>query len=148
MKTLLALVCTLLLIAPGSAQTSGAKKGTPKKVVPEKAEEPKIKGVVVARGERGFLGVEIVGSSFRIGFYDTEKKPIAPDVTRAVLRWDPKYKVGQERIVLNPGPDGKSLSSPRAIRPPYHFKLFITLLKEATEQEEPVAETHVIDFRD
>ena len=123
-----------------------AKKAEGKKADAKK-EEPKIPGVVIARGERGFLGVEIIGSAFKITFYDAKRQKIAPDVTRAVLRWDPKYKVGQERLVLNADADGKSLSSPRSIRPPYNFKLFITLLKEASESEEPVGETHVIDFR-
>jgi hypothetical protein len=187
MKTLLALVCSLTIAAPGFAQpaapspapadTAEVPKETPptttpkkspvritlptkaeekattkktetaKKAEPEKKEEPKINGIVVSRGEKGFMGVEIVGSSFKITFYDTKKKPIAPDVARAALRWDPKYKVGQERVILNPDADGKSLSNPRTIRPPYHFKLFITLVKEATEKEDPVGETHVIDFR-
>jgi hypothetical protein len=101
----------------------------------------------VSRGERGFLGVEIVAGSFKITFYDAKKKPIAPDVSRAALRWDAKYKVGQERLVLNPDADGKSLSSPKTIRPPYNFKLFVTLIKEATEGADPVGETHVVDFK-
>jgi hypothetical protein len=189
MKSLLALVCSLMIAAPGFAQSAASgqaeadtvqtpkdapAKTTPrkapvritlptkaeekaaapkkadatKKAEPAKKEEPKIKGVVVSRGEKGFMGVEIVGSSFKITFYDTKKKPIAPDVARAALRWDAKYKVGQERVILNPDPDGKSLSNPRTIRPPYHFKLYITLVQEATEKEDPAGETHVIDFRD
>ena len=102
---------------------------------------------MVPRGERGFLGVQIVNNTFKISFYDAKKKPVPPDVTRAVLRWDPKYKVGQERVVLNLSEDGKSLASPRSIRAPYNFKLRITLLKDATETEDPVGETLVIDFR-
>ena len=185
MKTLLALVCSLMIAAAGFAQTATVypapddtvatpeasaqsaqdapvrippptktgekprtkKADTARKAEPEKKEEPKIEGVVVPRGERGFLGVEIVGSSFKITFYDEKKKPKEPDVARAALRWDAKYKIGQERLVLNPDADGTSLSNPRSIRPPYNFKLFIVLVKDATEKEEPVSETHVIDFR-
>ena len=192
MKQLFALLCSLVILASGFAQTPAGtetvdtetrkeapKTTTPKstkapvrivippkdekaaakktdatkksdaakKGEPEKKEEPKIKGITVARGERGFLGVEIVNGAFKITFYDAKKKPVEPDVARAVLRWDPKYKVGQERIVLNPDADGKSLSAPRTIRPPYNFKLFITLIKEPSEKEDPVGETHVIDFR-
>lgn len=138
-------------ISPPVATTEKAlakKAEAAKKAESGKKEEPKIKGVVVPRGERGFLGVEMVEGTFKIAFYDAKKKPVEPDVTRAALRWDPKYKVGQERLVLNLDADGKSLSSPRIIRPPYNFKLFITLIKEATAKEEPVGETHVIDFRD
>jgi hypothetical protein len=113
----------------------------------KKKEEPIIKGVVVSRGERGFLGVEIVNGTFKISFYDAKKKPIAPDVVRAALRWDAKYKVGQERLILNPDAEGKALAAPKVIRPPYNFKLYITLIKEPTETENPVGESHVIDFK-
>ena len=186
MKMLLALVCSLVVVALGFAQPtpasptppaegaspevtpktpppkaavripppskaqvekSKAEKSAPKKAEPVVKEEPKIKGVAVPRGEKGFMGVEIVGGCFKISFYDLKKKLIPPDVARAALRWDAKYKVGQERLVLNPDADGKSLSSPKTIRPPYNFKLFITLIKEASEKEEPVGETHVIDFK-
>lgn len=188
MKTLLALVCSVVVVTLGSAQSAppaparsneatpateatpdttpktppvritppkqatdkpdAKKTEAPKKTAePKKKEEPKIEGIVVSRGERGFLGVEIVGGTFKITFYDTKKKKTAPDVARAALRWDPKYKVGSERLVLNPDGDGKSLSSPKAIRPPYNFKLYITLIKEATDAQEAAGETHVIDFR-
>jgi len=50
-------------------------------------------------------------------------------------------------LTLNPDSDGKSLSNPRTIRPPHNFKLYITLIKAETETEDPVGETHVIDFR-
>ena len=118
-----------------------------KKAEPEKKEEAKIKGITVPRGERGFLGVEIVNGAFKITFYDAKKKAVKPDVARAALRWDAKYKIGQERLVLNPDADGKSLSNPRTIRAPDNFKLYITLIKEATEKEDAVGETHVIDFK-
>lgn len=137
------------IVAPSktTAEKEKAAKQAPKKKEEKKKEEPKIKGIVVPRGERGFLGVEMVNGAFKITFYDAKKKPVAPDVARAALRWDPKYKIGQERLVLNPDADGTSLSNPKTIRPPYVFKLFITLLKDASEKEEAVAETHVIDFR-
>ena len=185
MKTLRALLVSVLLVTVGRAQTAATGtaaeepktpvvKPTPpptvrippptttkaatektapkktdgvKKAEPPKKEEPKIEGVEVPRGEKGFLGVQIVNGAFKISFYDAKKKPAAVDVARAVLRWDPKYKVGQERVVLNVDSDGKSLSSPKPIRPPYNFKLFITLIKEATEKEDNVGETYVIDFR-
>jgi len=141
--------------APGSsvkplsaAAKNAADKAPGKKAEPPSAEEPAtIEGMEVSRGERGFMGVQIVNGTFKIAFYDAKKKLIAPDVVRAALWWDPKYKVGRERVVLNLSGDGKSLSSPRAIRPPYNFKLFITLIKESTEAEDAAGETHVIDFR-
>src|SRR5688572_22866292 len=53
--------------------TATKKTETAKKAEPEKKEEPKINGIVVPRGEKGFMGIEIVGSSFKITFYDMKK---------------------------------------------------------------------------
>jgi hypothetical protein len=135
---------------PASGKTAPAGPTAPggKAADKGKKEEPaKIEGVEIARGEgKGYLGVQIVNSTFKINFYDAKKKPVAPDVARAALRWDPKYKVGEERVILNPSE--KSLASPKNIRPPYNFKLFITLFKEPAEGADPVvSENYVIDFR-
>jgi hypothetical protein len=123
-------------------------KASPGGKAAKKEEPPKIDGMEVARPGKGFLGVQIANGGFKINFYDAEKKPVPPDVARALLRWDPKNKVGQERLVLNPGAPF-ALSNPKVIRPPYTFKLFITLLKEgaADGAESPVGESYVIDFR-
>ena len=114
----------------------------------KKAEEPeKIKGIEIPRGTKGFLGIQIVDSTFRLSFYDEKKKPIPADMDRAALRWDPKYKVGEDRVVLTKNEDGKTLSSLKNIRPPYNFKLFITLLKDATDSAPSSTESFTIDFR-
>ncbi|MEO6244968.1 MAG: hypothetical protein ABIQ12_06000 [Opitutaceae bacterium] len=123
--------------ADSAKQAEAAKNAAP----------PTIEGVEVSRGALGYLGVQIVDSSFKISFYDAKKKPIKADVTRALLRWNPKYKSGSDRVVLNLSGDGKSLSAPRDIRPPYVFKLFITLLKDAADGDDTAGETYVIDFR-
>ncbi|HUR59128.1 MAG TPA: hypothetical protein VM029_15540 [Opitutaceae bacterium] len=123
-----------------------ADKAAPGKTAKKEEPPPKIEGMEVSRGDR-FLGLQIVDSVFKLSFYDAKKKPVAPDVARAVLRWDPKYKVGQERTVLSPGGGMNSMTSEKTIRPPYNFKLFITLLKQASEGEDPVGETIVVDFK-
>lgn len=123
--------------AKGAAKKAGAA---------EKAEPAKIEGMEVARGS-SYLGVAMVGGTFKISFYDAKKKPVAADVARALLRWDPKYKVGSERVMLNRSEDGMALASPRSIRPPYLFKLYITLLKDAAGGDDAAGETFVIDFR-
>lgn len=115
------------------------------KTVKKEEPPPKIEGITIPRG-KNFLGIQIVNGTFKLSFYDEKKKPMPADVPRAVLRWDPKYKVGKERLLLGLGEDGKSLTSPKNIRPPYNFKLYITLLKDASEAEDPVGETFVIDF--
>lgn len=148
MKTVAALIVTLAFL-PGMLVQAAAPKSGPAAKGAAKAEEPpaKIEGMEIAReGDRGFLGIQIVDSTFKLSFYDAKKKPIDPDAVRALLRWDPKYRSGDERVVLNL--EGKALTSPRHIRPPYNFKLFITLLSAPAGGGDPVAsEHHVIDFR-
>ena len=137
--------------APGTGKAAAPAAGTKAadKAGKEKKEEPppKIEGMEIARGgDKGFLGVQIVNATFKINFYDAKKKPMAPDVARAALRWDPKYKIGEERVILNPAE--KALTSPRNIRPPYNFKLFITFFKEPAEGADAVvSENYTIDFR-
>lgn len=138
-------------VLPGSldpaatASAKGAKKGDAKA---EEEEIGTIKGMTIPRSGNRFLGVEIVDGNFKITFYNEKKKPVPPDVDRAALRWDPKYKVGMERLVLNRGGDPNALTSGRFIRPPYNFKLTIVLLGgEDNDDEGAGGETHVIDFR-
>ena len=145
MRTFLALVVCLALSWTAFAQAP-TKAKTAEKTAPKKEEPPKIEGMEVSRGQKGFLGVAVVNGTFKISFYDVKRKPIAADVARAVLRWDPKYKVGEERVVLTPGTDGKSLTSPRNIRPPYNFKLIMTFFKDESAGD-ATGETIVIDFR-
>lgn len=136
----------------GTAAKAATPAATATKAPAKKAEAPpKIEGMEIARGTKGFLGLQLVGGTFKLSFYDMKKKPVAPDVARALLRWDPKGKVGQERLVLNR--DGMALSSPRPVKPPYVFKLFITLIPEgaATGADNPDAapagETIVVDYK-
>jgi hypothetical protein len=118
---------------------------TPKNEPAKKPEPPAvIEGMTIPRGT-GFLGIAIVDSTFRLSFYDAEKKPVAPDVARAALRWPVKYQPGDERTVLNLASDGKSLASAFVVRPPYFFKLFITLIAE--DAPSGAGETFVVDFR-
>lgn len=151
MKTLLTVLAVFglaLSLAAQPAPKAGAGKAAPGKAAGKAEEKPKIDGQEVARAGGGFLGVQIANGTFKINFYDAEKKPTPPNVARAVLRWDAKYKVGQERLVLNPGGEN-SLSNPKSIRPPYTFKLFIVLIKDAAAEssENPAGESYVIDFR-
>ena len=140
-------LCALVLTVGAWAQGT-AVPGSAKKTDAAKTEAPpQIEGIVVPRGTLGFMGVQIVNSTFKISFYDAKRKPVKADVTRALLRWDSKARSGSERVMLNLSDDGKSLGSSRNIRPPYLFKLFITLLKDSAAGEEAAGETHVVDFR-
>ena len=139
--------------APAGSATKAATPAAGAAKAPVKKAEvvPKIEGMEIARGAKGFLGLQLVGGTFKLSFYDMKKKPVAPDVARAMLRWDPKGKVGQERVVLNR--EGMALSSPRPVRPPYVFKLFITLIPEGAatgdgaDAAAPAGETIVVDFK-
>ena len=101
---------------------SGAK--TPAKV----EEEPKIPGFVIPRDKGGYLGLTLENGNFKMSFYDAKKKPVKADVIRARARWPVNYKVGNERAVLNPTSDGMALISNHFVRPPYIFKLYLTLM--------------------
>lgn len=143
----LALALPLGAQTPSAAKTKAGENAAAKAAAAKKAPEPKIEGMEVVRGDIGYLGVALVEGNFRITFYDTKKKAIAADVHRALLRWDPKYKQGQERAVLNLTEDGRALTGPKAIRPPHLFKLFITLMKKSDEGADTAVETYTIDFR-
>lgn len=107
--------------------------------------EPVIPGLTINRKTGGgYLGLEIVGGVFKLSFYDQAKKPLAVDFPRALLRWDVTYKNVPERLILSAGADGRHLTSPRTVRPPYNFQLFITLISDDTAKE---SETYVLRFR-
>jgi hypothetical protein len=150
MKTAASLIAALLL--GGALATvlpaAPARSVTPKKAAPAtKAEEPpaKIEGMEIPRANGGFMGLEIADGTFKLRFYDAKKKKIAPDVAQVILRWDSKVKAPRENVVLSS--DGTLMTSARAIRPPYIFKLFITVFKEPAEGADAVpSENYVVDF--
>jgi hypothetical protein len=130
---------------PKQPAAPAAAKVAPKPEV--KKEEPvaKIEGIEIKRGA-GFMGIAVVGGNFKLTFYDAKKKPVVPDVARAVLRWPVNYKPLDERTVLNLSGDGKSMTSGKAVKPPLVFKLFITLVPPETA-DEAASETYVVDFK-
>jgi hypothetical protein len=110
-------------------------------------EEPVIPGIVIPRANGGYLGLTLENNNFKLSFYDAKKNPAKVDVARATARWPVHYKTTDERTVLNPTPDGLTLISNKFVRPPYVFKLYLSLLGEGGEGAETTAETYVIDFR-
>ena len=154
MKTFLALIAVLGFVFSLPAQTPAPGKAAPgAKAAPAgkdaKKDEPpaKIEGVEIARGTKGFLGIQVVNSNFKLTFYDAKKKPVPADVALAVARWDVKTKKGRERMTLNPGGDPNSLVSSQTVKPPYYFKLTLTLLKEANAADDPAGESYTVDFQ-
>lgn len=150
MKTrLLLLVILVLGFVQLSAQTT--KSAAPGKADAKNEAEPKIEGIAIARPDGTYLGIALENGSFKLSFYDNKKKPARPDVPRAAARWNPSQKIGSERIILNPSADGKALVGNKPVRPPYTFKLYLTLLKgeAAGDAAAPTSavETYTIDFR-
>ena len=110
----------------------------------DKEPEATIPGTSHERPNGGFIGITADPTNgFTISFYDKDKKQIPCDVARASARWKPNYKIGEERRIFNPSGDGQTLTAP-APRPPYNFKLFLTLLSE----DGAVVENYALDFRD
>lgn len=126
--------------APGAK--TDAKKDDKKK---EEEKEGKITGQTIARANGTFLGLEVVGGNFKLSFYDKKKKPMAVDMDRASFRWVIPGKADNERAVLTPGGDGKSMTAGKYVKPPYNFKVFIALVKG--EGENAHTESFTVDFR-
>ncbi len=143
MKTRASLALIFALVAGAGGWAAGPIK-IPVSPTPTPAEAPRIEGLTIPRGD-GFLGLELVNGNFKLSFYDAQKKPVAPDVTRAAFRWPVVYRLLDEHALLTLAPDGKSLTSPKAIKGPYHFKLYISLLRNE-ETEDKAAENIVVDF--
>lgn len=142
-KSLL-MAASIGMVVPLAAQTSPkpTKPATPPSDSP--AEEPKIEGIEIARKDGSYLGLTVSGPRFVLKFYDEEKKPAEVNVARAVARWNPVNKTGDERTVLNPDGDGKSLVSMPNVKPPFAFRVTIVLL----DQKGDGVETFVVDVRD
>jgi hypothetical protein len=158
-KTFLA--CALLAFAGWvSAQTAGPADAvkSPGKALPtalakkdaedaaKKKEEKigKIEGMEVARAE-GFIGVQVVNGVFKIRTYDAKKKPVAANFTKIGLRWNVQYQKAPERTVLFPSGGVGEFSSEKVVKPPYAFKLFVTLIKG--EGDDAPVENYQIDFK-
>jgi hypothetical protein len=123
-------------------KSTPATPGAQKPAAPEP--EPQIPGITIPRAKGGFLGILVENGNFKLSFYDAKKKPAPVDVARATARWPVKYRLGDERTVLNPNGDGTVLTSGTFVRPPLVFKLYLSLFVEGRDD---AAESYVIDFR-
>jgi hypothetical protein len=122
---------------------------------PTPTEEPmgKISGTPIQRAKGGWLGIEIKDQNFWMTFYNDKKKPVAADVSAAVLWWPVQYQPNNERVELTGSSNPTVLASAMVIKPPYSFKLHITLLTDAGAgpppqpgATAPAPESYVIDF--
>jgi hypothetical protein len=128
--------CALPLLAKPPAKPGPAPAKQEETAKPEGEEaEGVIQGVSAPRKNGGFIGITVDEGGFKLSFYDKKKKPVDCDVARAVVRWNPSYKIGEERRMLNPSGDGKTLTSP-PVRAPYNFRFVLVLLDESGEAVE------------
>jgi hypothetical protein len=123
----------VLALVLAAAVVGAAEKAKPAAPTKKAAEENKIAGVTIPRPTGEFLGLEISNNNFVLTFYDAKKKKKPIDVVRATLRWPVRYQPNDERLVLNPGSDGVSLTSARVIRPAPSYRLSIALFVEGNE---------------
>ena len=130
------------LVAQNTRKKEAPKTGPSTPAAAEEEAEPQLPGSVIARPGGGFLSLTVDGLNFKLSFYDAKKKPVDADAIRALARWDPPGR-DQQRSVLNPSGDGKSLTGNVQVRPPYVFKVFLTLIGS----DEKAVESHVVDFR-
>lgn len=113
----------------------------------EQKKEGVIPGMTIPRKDTdGFLGIQVVEGKFVLSFYDHDKQPVAGDYDRALLRWPVKYKLGDEREMLNANDDHLALTGPKFVRPPLNFQLYITLIGTG-EEDAGDTHTYVVAFR-
>ncbi len=99
-------------------------------------------GSVVPHGD-GWLSLSLSGGTFRLGCYDANKQPIDMPFARATARWNSTLRTSEQRLVLNPSGDGKTLKGNRPVKPPYVFKVYLTLINA----DDTVGASYVVDFR-
>jgi hypothetical protein len=136
MKRIVLLVFAGLLLSSACAMAAPAAPADEEK-------EGTIAGTAIKRSSGdGWLGIELDSGSFVLTFYNAKKKPTAADKTGAVLRWPVHYQPNDERTELVPTSDPAVFASSYPVKPPYSFKLHITLLAGPKDD----VETYVIDF--
>lgn len=136
--TLLALGASLVAMGHGA-------EGAPDTTAPAAdaaAAEPQLEGVVVERTGGGYLTLMMDGTALVIRFFDTEKKPVPPDVSRGFVRFQFPNR-SPERRPLNPTEDGLALRHGQPLRHPHVFKAFLTLVHGEGEDD---VETYTVDY--
>jgi hypothetical protein len=130
--------------APKKPAAGSAKPAPAPAPAPDETEaEPVLPGSVIARPGGGFLSLSLEGVNFKLTFHDAKKKPVPADAVRATVRWNPVNKTGDLRSVLNPGGSDNALVGNVPVRPPYVFKVYLTLIGP----DDKAMESHVVDFR-
>jgi hypothetical protein len=138
MKRAAFMVLAGLLLSGAAAAAPAAPKAPA-----DDEKEGTITGLAIPRNQGGYIGVEIVGGSFKITFYNEKKKPVAADRSSAVLRWPVHYQPNNEHTELLATADPAVLSNSYPVRAPYAFhKLHIVLMNDGGAD----AESYDVDY--
>ena len=142
------LLCFVVMASWGlSAGSYGKSSSTGKKDSAKETSEDSsaIAGIVIERkAKKGYLGLELVDFKYKLTFYGLDKKPLKADFSRALFRWSRINRSGTERYMLSIGSETSVMTSPRYVKPPHNFRLYIVLLDDDPETE---SETYVVMFR-
>ena len=128
-RRLVALAVALASLGMAGGADTAYKKAAPERATPPPKEieyELPTTGKNIPRKQGGWLNVEFPGPSMTVKFFDAEKKPVAPNVVRASVRFRYGYKSDINRTVLNR--DGDALVSPGNVQPPHNFLVTLTLV--------------------
>ncbi len=141
LKTLL-MTASLTMVVPILAQSTPPAR--PKADAPPEApdSETVLPGSVVPHGE-GWLSLAIADGTFVLSLYDARKQPIDMPFVRATARWNSPLRTSEQRLVMNPAGDGRTLKGNKPVRPPHVFKVFLTLINP----DDSVGASYAIDIR-
>lgn len=115
MKTLLKALLLVLLSVTVIAVEKPAAAPASKVPVKEKVYELPKTGLNQARPKGGWINVEAIGTRLVVKFFDKEKKPVAPDVARGLVRLKYTSKNSVQAVLVR---EGNMLATPATIRPP------------------------------
>lgn len=124
MKTLPKVLCFVLAAFTALAAEEPTPAPTSKPPAKKKIYELPKTGVNQPRPKDGWINVEAVDTRLIVKFYDKEKKPVAPDVTRGFAQFRYSAK-NPARASLHL--EGETLASTATVRPPHNFIVLLSL---------------------
>jgi hypothetical protein len=119
LKYSLLTLAAFLSLAATKPASSTAKKDPQEPVY----ELPKT-GVNRERPQGGWINVGPQGTRLVVKFFDKEKKPMAPDVARGLVRVKYSSKSPEQAVLTQAG---DTLATPATIRPPHNYLVILSL---------------------
>ncbi len=136
------LKCSVIVLVAliGLAATKPPASTTPNPVKKAAVYELPKTGVNQARPAGGWINVEPQGTRLVVKFFDKDKKPVAPDVTRGLVRLKYASKNPAHAVLAR---EGNLLATPATIRPPHNYMVILSLF--AGDGDE-AAESHTFKY--